>query len=69
MGGASTQITFTPNEYEIIPPKALQHIRLYGRNYQLYTHSYLCYGKREAERRFMASLIANKVWCNKQLLQ
>lgn len=53
MGGASTQITFTSS-------KAAQHsskLKLYGTKYQLYTHSYLCYGKKEAERRFYAQLV------------
>ncbi|XP_022791974.1 ectonucleoside triphosphate diphosphohydrolase 8-like isoform X2 [Stylophora pistillata] len=53
MGGASTQITFTS-------PKAAQpssKLKLYGTEYQLYTHSYLCYGKKEAEDRFYAQLV------------
>jgi len=56
MGGASTQITFVPSK----PPPHSSKLKLYGNEYQLYTHSYLCYGKKEAERRYLAQLV--KVW-------
>ena len=53
MGGASTQITFVPSK----PAPHSSKLKLYGTEYQLYTHSYLCYGKKEAERRFLAQLV------------
>ena len=53
MGGASTQITFVPSK----PPQHSNQLKLYGKEYHLYTHSYLCYGKKEAERRFLAQLV------------
>ncbi|XP_020626945.1 ectonucleoside triphosphate diphosphohydrolase 8-like [Orbicella faveolata] len=53
MGGASTQITFVPSK----PPPHSSKLKLYGNEYQLYTHSYLCYGKKEAERRYLAQLV------------
>ncbi|XP_069913595.1 ectonucleoside triphosphate diphosphohydrolase 1 isoform X12 [Oryctolagus cuniculus] len=49
LGGASTQITFVPPSNETIesPDNSLQ-FRLYGRDYNVYTHSFLCYGKDQA---------------------
>ncbi|XP_067417670.1 ectonucleoside triphosphate diphosphohydrolase 8-like [Emydura macquarii macquarii] len=55
LGGASTQITFHPgraiedNHTEVL-------FRLYGTNYSVYTHSYLCYGASQALKKLMASL-------------
>ncbi|XP_026781866.2 ectonucleoside triphosphate diphosphohydrolase 3 [Pangasianodon hypophthalmus] len=54
LGGASTQIAFTA------PPDArgtdLIKVSLYGYEYNVYTHSFLCYGKNEAEKRVLAEL-------------
>lgn len=53
MGGASTQITFAP-------PKSVQKsakLKLYGKEYAVYTHSFLCFGMKEAQRRFLAQLV------------
>ncbi|XP_072518314.1 ectonucleoside triphosphate diphosphohydrolase 2 [Salminus brasiliensis] len=59
LGGASTQITFlTPDEVE--DKKDQMTLRLYGRDYSLYTHSYLCYGKEEFLRRLLALLITSQ---------
>ncbi|XP_065428366.1 ectonucleoside triphosphate diphosphohydrolase 8-like isoform X1 [Chrysemys picta bellii] len=55
LGGASTQITFHPgraiedNNTEVL-------FWLYGTNYSLYTHSYLCYGENQALKKLIASL-------------
>ncbi|XP_022097702.1 ectonucleoside triphosphate diphosphohydrolase 2-like [Acanthaster planci] len=57
MGGASTQITFIPEDPSSLPPQYSENLRLYGVNYTLYTHSYLCYGVNEAIRRFKANLV------------
>ena len=57
MGGASTQITFIPRNFTGIVPHDLQQLKLYGTEYKVYTYSYLCYGKNEAERRFLAQLV------------
>uniref|UniRef100_A0A672UAK3 Ectonucleoside triphosphate diphosphohydrolase 8 n=1 Tax=Strigops habroptila TaxID=2489341 RepID=A0A672UAK3_STRHB len=47
LGGASTQITFLPGTtIEDSSTGAL--LRLYGTNYSIYTHSYLCYGQKQA---------------------
>ncbi|XP_004580077.3 ectonucleoside triphosphate diphosphohydrolase 1 isoform X1 [Ochotona princeps] len=49
LGGASTQITFVPPKMEPVesPDNSLQ-FRLYGQDYTIYTHSFLCYGKDQA---------------------
>lgn len=48
LGGASTQIAFTVQDEQTGPD--YMHIKLYGYSYNVYTHSYLCYGKNEAEK-------------------
>ncbi|XP_076981684.1 ectonucleoside triphosphate diphosphohydrolase 1 isoform X2 [Tamandua tetradactyla] len=47
LGGASTQITFVPQGDIESPANALL-FRLYGKDYSVYTHSFLCYGKDQA---------------------
>ncbi|XP_042334946.1 ectonucleoside triphosphate diphosphohydrolase 8 isoform X2 [Sceloporus undulatus] len=47
LGGASTQISFAPAGHITDPAEAIQ-FRLYGFDYTIYTHSYLCYGQNEA---------------------
>ncbi|KAK2514162.1 ectonucleoside triphosphate diphosphohydrolase 8 [Columba livia] len=55
LGGASTQITFLPGTTtEDSSTRAL--LRLYGTNYSIYTHSYLCYGQKQALKMLVASL-------------
>lgn len=48
LGGASTQIAFAVQDEQTGPD--YMHIQLYGYPYNVYTHSYLCYGKNEAEK-------------------
>lgn len=57
MGGASTQITFVPTK----PAQKQTEIVLFGKEYEPYTHSFLCYGLTEAQRRFFAQLLKVKV--------
>ncbi|KAI8486470.1 Ectonucleoside triphosphate diphosphohydrolase 3 [Branchiostoma belcheri] len=57
MGGASTQITFVPPSDVTIPLEDATLLRLYGVDYHVYAHSFLCYGRVEAERRFFANLV------------
>lgn len=45
LGGASTQITFVPRNQTIESPENSLVFRLYGKDYNVYTHSFLCYGK------------------------
>ncbi|KAG8435480.1 hypothetical protein GDO86_013422 [Hymenochirus boettgeri] len=56
LGGASTQITFVSKK-EIESQENSLHFRLYGKSYDVYTHSYLCYGKDQALRRQIAYTI------------
>ncbi|XP_043453035.1 ectonucleoside triphosphate diphosphohydrolase 1 isoform X3 [Prionailurus viverrinus] len=54
LGGASTQITFVPQNERIESPSNALHFRLYGKDYSVYTHSFLCYGKDQALRQKLA---------------
>ncbi|XP_005794708.1 ectonucleoside triphosphate diphosphohydrolase 1 isoform X2 [Xiphophorus maculatus] len=55
LGGASTQISFVPHEYDISEsPSNAVAFQLYGNYYNLYTHSFLCYGKDQALRMALA---------------
>lgn len=54
LGGASTQITFVPNELSSESPENLLYFRLYGKDYIVYTHSFLCYGKDQALQQKLA---------------
>uniref|UniRef100_A0A8C8RH71 Ectonucleoside triphosphate diphosphohydrolase 8 n=1 Tax=Pelusios castaneus TaxID=367368 RepID=A0A8C8RH71_9SAUR len=55
LGGASTQISFIPNGPITDQTKASM-FRLYGFNYTIYTHSYLCYGQNQALRQLILKL-------------
>ncbi|KAH0623853.1 hypothetical protein JD844_007022 [Phrynosoma platyrhinos] len=50
LGGASTQITFVPDQKKIESSEYMVNFYLYGKNYTVYTHSFLCYGKDQALR-------------------
>ncbi|KFU91464.1 Ectonucleoside triphosphate diphosphohydrolase 1, partial [Chaetura pelagica] len=54
LGGASTQITFVPDKLSSEPPENMLHFRLYGKDYLVYTHSFLCYGKDQALQQKLA---------------
>ncbi|XP_066457227.1 ectonucleoside triphosphate diphosphohydrolase 1 isoform X1 [Eleutherodactylus coqui] len=58
LGGASTQITFESDENIESEDNSL-HFRLYGKTYNVYTHSFLCYGKDQALRLQLANSITN----------
>lgn len=55
LGGASTQISFTPKD-PVKDPAFSADLQLYGYRYQLYTYSYLCYGKDQALKKLQAYL-------------
>lgn len=57
MGGASTQITFYTPDKADIPSDYRKDMELYGSNYTVYTHSYLCFGINEAIRQYQAILV------------
>ncbi|KAL5967898.1 Ectonucleoside triphosphate diphosphohydrolase 1, partial [Taenia solium] len=58
LGGASTQITFVPENDKPAPHTSIRH--LFGKAYNLYSYSYLCYGKSAAEKRIWAEIIGNQ---------
>ncbi|XP_068452421.1 ectonucleoside triphosphate diphosphohydrolase 3 [Clinocottus analis] len=55
LGGASTQIAFEVQD-ELRGPDYL-HVKLYGYDYNVYTHSFLCYGKNEAGKRILDKVV------------
>ncbi|XP_068592516.1 ectonucleoside triphosphate diphosphohydrolase 3 [Cebidichthys violaceus] len=55
LGGASTQIAFAVQD-DVWGPDYL-HVKLYGYPYNVYTHSFLCYGKNEAEKRILDKIV------------
>ncbi|XP_064026933.1 ectonucleoside triphosphate diphosphohydrolase 8-like isoform X2 [Pogoniulus pusillus] len=55
LGGASAQITFLPGT-PLSDSSTRALLRLYGTNYSIYTHSYLCYGLQQALKMLLASL-------------
>ncbi|TFJ99308.1 protein JTB [Platysternon megacephalum] len=59
LGGASTQITFQPSG-TIEDNSTEVFFRLYGTNYSVYTHSYLCYGRDQALKMLLAALRKDK---------
>ncbi|XP_029312535.1 ectonucleoside triphosphate diphosphohydrolase 1 isoform X2 [Cottoperca gobio] len=57
LGGASTQISFVSNNYDgSESPRNSVTFRLYGNDYNLYTHSFLCYGKDQALKMTLAQM-------------
>ncbi|XP_006880271.1 PREDICTED: ectonucleoside triphosphate diphosphohydrolase 1 [Elephantulus edwardii] len=54
LGGASTQIAYVPETTNSVSSDKLMHFRLYGKNYTVFTTSYLCYGKDQALLRKLA---------------
>lgn len=56
LGGASTQISFVP-QGPILDQSTQVTFRLYGANYSVYTHSYLCFGRDQILRRLLAELV------------
>ncbi|XP_037532333.1 ectonucleoside triphosphate diphosphohydrolase 3 [Nematolebias whitei] len=55
LGGASTQIAFQVEE----SGNGLDYlkVKLYGYHYTVYTHSFLCYGKNEADKRILDKIV------------
>uniref|UniRef100_A0A8C6ER49 Ectonucleoside triphosphate diphosphohydrolase 8 n=1 Tax=Marmota marmota marmota TaxID=9994 RepID=A0A8C6ER49_MARMA len=56
MGGASTQISFLPRG-PILDESTRATLRLYGTDYSIYTHSYLCFGRDQMLNRLLAALV------------
>jgi apyrase len=57
LGGASTQLTYVPEKGTVIPAGFSEELQLFGHNYTVYTHSYLCYGVNEVARALFAALV------------
>ncbi|XP_029920740.1 ectonucleoside triphosphate diphosphohydrolase 2-like [Myripristis murdjan] len=58
-GGASTQITFVTTE-EVEDERDMMKLRLYGQEYSLYTHSFLCYGRDQVLKRLLAHMVKSQ---------
>ncbi|VDK71326.1 unnamed protein product [Dibothriocephalus latus] len=56
LGGASTQIAFVPAGTG--PAQHTMPINMFGQSYNLYSYSFLCYGKEANNRRYLAQLIS-----------
>lgn len=56
LGGASTQISFIPEE-STKNSNYTRQVELYGYKYSVYTHSFQCYGRDEAEKKFFALML------------
>ncbi|XP_023581248.1 ectonucleoside triphosphate diphosphohydrolase 8 isoform X2 [Trichechus manatus latirostris] len=56
MGGASTQLSFVPGG-PILDPSTQASVLLYGSSYNVYTHSYLCFGRDQVLSRLLARLV------------
>lgn len=59
-GGASTQITFETGD-KIEDVADMIKLRLYGYEYSVYTHSFLCYGQGQVLLRLLAHIIKVKL--------
>ncbi|GAB0198302.1 ectonucleoside triphosphate diphosphohydrolase 2 [Grus japonensis] len=55
-GGASTQITFETRD-TIEDPSNEVMLKLYGQEYKVYTHSFLCYGRDQVLKRLLSKLL------------
>ncbi|XP_048857067.1 ectonucleoside triphosphate diphosphohydrolase 2-like [Brienomyrus brachyistius] len=59
LGGASTQITFATQD-TVEDKRNNMKLRLYGQDYILYTHSFLCYGQDQVLLRVLARLLKSQ---------
>lgn len=55
LGGASTQIAFKVADN--FTGEDYLRVKLYGADYTVYTHSFLCYGKNEAEKKVLDKIV------------
>lgn len=58
-GGASTQITFVTQD-KVEDERDLMKLHLYGYEYSLYTHSFLCYGQDQFLKRLLAHVLKSQ---------
>ena len=60
LGGASTQITFNdPSTFDSLSPQDKLRMQLFGHEYFVYTHSYLCYGLNAARQRLQTLALSH----------
>ncbi|XP_070706875.1 ectonucleoside triphosphate diphosphohydrolase 2 [Pempheris klunzingeri] len=59
LGGASTQITFA-TQAKVEDKQDMIKLHLYGLEYSLYTHSFLCYGQDQALKRLLAHIVKSQ---------
>jgi len=57
MGGASTEITFVPENPAAVPRGYMHTMWFNDKAYETYAYSYQCYGLNEAYRRYLAHLV------------
>lgn len=55
LGGASTQIAFAVPE-DLRGPDYM-NVKMYGYSYNVYTHSFLCYGKNELGKKVLEKIV------------
>uniref|UniRef100_A0A1A8PSF4 Ectonucleoside triphosphate diphosphohydrolase 2 b n=1 Tax=Nothobranchius rachovii TaxID=451742 RepID=A0A1A8PSF4_9TELE len=60
-GGASTQITFATQQL-VEDGQSTKQLRLYGQDYSLYTHSFLCYGKDQFLKALLAHVVKSQLY-------
>uniref|UniRef100_A0A1A7Y0E5 Ectonucleoside triphosphate diphosphohydrolase 2 b n=2 Tax=Iconisemion striatum TaxID=60296 RepID=A0A1A7Y0E5_9TELE len=60
-GGASTQITFATQQ-PVEDGGDMKKLRLYGQDYSLYTHSFLCYGKDQFLKALLAHVVKSQLY-------
>ncbi|XP_044029540.1 ectonucleoside triphosphate diphosphohydrolase 2 [Siniperca chuatsi] len=58
-GGASTQITFA-TQAEVEDEHDMKKLHLYGQEYSLYTHSFLCFGQDQVLKRLLAHIVKSQ---------
>uniref|UniRef100_A0A8C5SZW5 Ectonucleoside triphosphate diphosphohydrolase 3 n=1 Tax=Laticauda laticaudata TaxID=8630 RepID=A0A8C5SZW5_LATLA len=66
LGGASTQISFIPEETIYTSNSTLQ-VQLFGYQYSVYTYSFQCYGRDETEKKPLTSILYRTVLTMKHL--
>lgn len=70
LGGASTQIAFAVQDDEDSEGPDFLRVKLYGYPYNVYTHSFLCYGKNEAGKRILDKIVKvtiSSVSCSEEM--
>ena len=67
LGSTSLQLAFAAKE-DPDAKESFQYIQINGKNVSVYGHSYLCFGRKEMERRIMAKLVEVRTFAGNDLL-